>query len=169
MFVQKVFVLVPAFLTFGAVEIQAASAPLPKLIEAAPNDAGISIRVPTGGCTAKSDFEVTSHPVKDAAEITFTRLKQDFCKGNFPNGVSFQFSWSDMHLTGVTKLIVKNPIEVHAISSSIGVAAVKKKRPAVKRCSSRKRLHGHCKRHRHRHLMHAKRKTIRKYHRPSCF
>jgi hypothetical protein len=88
----------------------AQSEPLERLLSTETDANGISVTVPTGGCTSKSDFEVSSHPAGSGkAEIEFKRLKPDDCKGNFPRGLKLNFSWNDLKLPPGTTLVVKNP------------------------------------------------------------
>ncbi len=85
------------------------AAPLADLISAEPAEGGLSVTVPTGGCTAKTDFEVSAQPAPHgAARIEIRRLKDDNCKGNFPAGLKLLFTWSDLKLPSGTRLIVKN-------------------------------------------------------------
>jgi hypothetical protein len=84
---------------------------LEELLATEPTPAGIDITVETGGCTGKSDFEVTSGPVKNGtAAIAFRRLTRDTCKGFYPNGVKLHYGWTDLKLLEGTKLSVKNPV-----------------------------------------------------------
>ncbi len=103
------FVCVWVFLTVGCRFAQ--SEPLERLLAAETQADGISVTVPTGGCTSKSDFEMSSHMAGDGrAEIEFKRLKPDDCKGNFPRGLKLFFSWNDLKLPAATTLVVKNPV-----------------------------------------------------------
>jgi hypothetical protein len=86
-------------------------AELEELLASERTPAGIDITVETGGCTGKSDFEVTSDPVKNGeAGIAFRRLTRDDCKGFYPKGLKLHYSWTDLKLPEGTKLSVKNPI-----------------------------------------------------------
>jgi hypothetical protein len=100
------FALLPAWRCAGAEPL-----PLAELLAAEATQAGLSVTVPTGGCTNKSDFSIASGPVSNAqASIEIRRLRADTCKGNFPEGVKLVFTWDDLKLPPQTKLAIKNPI-----------------------------------------------------------
>ena len=101
---------------------------LETLLAAETTEAGLSLKVRTGGCTKKEDFEITAKPSAAGAEITARRIKPDDCKGNFPGGTVLQFSWADLKLAPGTRLIVANLIESKAAPT-----------PARKRAKSRRR------------------------------
>lgn len=91
---------------------RAESAPLAELLAAEATKDGLTLTVPTGGCTKKSDFELTSSRVKNgAAVIEVRRPTPDVCKGNFPDGLKLAFSWAELKLPEHTKISVKNPVE----------------------------------------------------------
>jgi hypothetical protein len=91
---------------------RAEPAPLAELLAAEATKDGLTLTVPTGGCTKKSDFELTSSPVKNgAAVIEVRRPTPDTCKGNFPDGLKLAFSWAELKLPEHTKISVKNPVE----------------------------------------------------------
>jgi hypothetical protein len=88
---------------------------LAELLATETTDAGLSVTVPTGGCTQKSDFEVTARAAKNGrASVEIRRLKRDSCKGNFPEGLKLVFTWDDLKLPANTKLGVKNPVNAPA-------------------------------------------------------
>ncbi len=133
----------------------AAATPSPpeELIAAEPTTAGITITVPTGGCTSKDDFEVSSSPLKDGqASLEFHRLFRDTCKGNFPDGLKLQFTWAELKLPEGTKLSVKNPLEPPFNPP----VTIKPAAPSHDPVSARPGQHRHARpaslhRHRHRH------------------
>jgi hypothetical protein len=164
-----------------AVEGRAADAPLADLVAAEPTDAGINVTVPTGGCTKKADFETAAQPSgQGAAKIEIRRLKSDYCKGNFPDGLKLLFTWDDLKLPAGTKLKLANPVAGHAAQareeSKASVAAPRKfkkrcKRPARgKRCrhAHRRKRHSHqASAHsgaHHRHAHHADRSSAHRRH-----
>ncbi len=107
-----VFICAAMPLPLGQTSVQGESAGLEKLLAAKPTKTGIALTVSTGGCTKKSDFEITSHRIKDrVASIEVRRLTPDVCKGNFPDGIKLFFSWSELQLLNRTKILIKNPIE----------------------------------------------------------
>jgi hypothetical protein len=102
------FLLVPALWTAA----QAEPAPLTNLIGAEATESGIDVTVPTGGCTKKEDFEVTSQSLGGGkAVVTVRRLKPDDCKGNFPSGLKLTFTWSELRLPEHTRISFKNRID----------------------------------------------------------
>jgi len=91
--------------------VQAEPAALEKLLAAKPSKSGLILTVSTGGCTKKSDFEITSHRVKKrVASIEVRRLAPDACKGNFPDGMQLSFSWNELRVSSKTKILIKNPV-----------------------------------------------------------
>ncbi len=100
------FALLPAWQCAGAERV-----PLAELLVAETTDAGLSVTVPTGGCTQKSDFEIKASTVSNGgASVEIRRLRKDTCKGNFPEGLKLVFTWDDLKLPANTKLGVKNLI-----------------------------------------------------------
>jgi len=70
------------------------------------------VTVSTGGCTEKSDFQITSHRIRSgSASVEVRRLNPDACKGNFPDGMTLSFSWKELKLPKKTTISIKNPIE----------------------------------------------------------
>jgi hypothetical protein len=129
---------------FVAADARAAEAPLADIMAAKPGDAGIDVTVPTGGCTKKADFEVAAQPaVKGAARIEIRRLKSDFCKGNFPDGLKLSFTWDDLRLPAGTKLKLANAVAGQAVEPQevrkVSVAVPKKFKKRCKRSSRGKR------------------------------
>ena len=136
-------------------DASAGNAPM-GLMAAEPNDAGIKVTVPTGGCTKKADFAVSSHPVQGgAAQIEFKRLKPDDCKGYFPDGLKLLFTWDDLKLPAGTKLTVANPIGDQAVQPEpVRKAAAKVHKKSRKKCKRSKKGKHHCKVRRARHARH---------------
>ena len=87
----------------------AKDAPLAQLKAAEPTEGGLSVTVPTGGCTDKADFTISAKRDADGtASVEIKRLKPDDCKGNFPRGLKLLFSWTELKLPAGTKLNVKS-------------------------------------------------------------
>jgi len=109
---SKRILLITAFALLPALECAGAEpAPLAELLAAETTAAGLNVTVPTGGCTQKSDFDVTSRALAHGgASIEIRRLREDSCKGNFPDGLKLVFTWDDLKLPGPTKLTIKNRI-----------------------------------------------------------
>lgn len=134
-------------------------APLAELLAAEPTKDGLTLTVPTGGCTKKSDFEVTASAVqKGAAIIEVRRPVPDVCKGNFPDGLKLAFSWSDLNLPPRTKISVKNLVLNAPPPQPPRVAQVKHHKP-IRHCAAfDPRSHLCISRHRaralHHHLRH---------------
>src|SRR5262249_19779283 len=100
------FTLLPAASCLGAEPL-----PLAGLLAAETTEAGLSVTVPTGGCTQKSDFEITANRLgAGEASVEIRRPRPDHCKGNFPGGAKLEFTWDDLKLPKDTKLVVKNHI-----------------------------------------------------------
>lgn len=90
---------------------RAESPSLEKLLTAKPTKSGLTLTVSTGGCTKKSDFEITSHRLRrHVASVEVRRLASDTCKGNFPEGTTLSFSWSELKVPKHSKILIKNPI-----------------------------------------------------------
>jgi hypothetical protein len=101
--------LVP--LLFGQV-VRAEPDALERLLSAKPTRTGLTVTVSTGGCTEKSDFQITSHRNRSgAASVEVRRLTPDACKGNFPDGMTLSFSWKELKLPKKTTISIKNPVE----------------------------------------------------------
>ncbi|MGP0088685.1 MAG: hypothetical protein ACLPKB_01795 [Xanthobacteraceae bacterium] len=87
-------------------------APLAELLAVEATKDGLTLTVPTGGCTKKSDFELTSSPAKNGAAVVEVRRPiPDTCKGNFPDGLKLAYSWAELKLPKHTKISVKNAVE----------------------------------------------------------
>ncbi|MFY9643185.1 MAG: hypothetical protein WCD20_14705 [Rhodomicrobium sp.] len=117
-----------------------ASSDLDEVMAVEATKTGVTLTVPTGGCTQKADFEVSSSPVTNGqAAVEFRRLFRDTCKGFFPEGLKLDFTWADLKLPEGTKVAVKNPIE-----PPLGVQVQPKKTKQMRRHHhSRKRMHRH--------------------------
>ncbi len=141
----KSFALALALLLLARGPCTAAASPdLEEVMAVEATNAGVTLTVPTGGCTQKSDFEVSSSPIKNGqASVEFRRLFRDTCKGFFPEGLKLQFTWADLKLPEGTKLTVKNPIE-----PPLGVLVQPKK---IKRHHHSKPRHKRMHRHRGHH------------------
>lgn len=148
----------------------AESAPVAEVISSEANDTGVNITVPTGGCTSKADFEVSTHPgTGGVTDVQIRRLKPDRCKGNFPAGIKLQFTWGDLKVPAGTRLAVTNPVEARTTvlaKQHREVKPVKKKR--AKRClRSKYGKHG-CAKPRARRHVHRMKPSMRhayRYHR----
>jgi hypothetical protein len=112
-----IIVICIAMLLAFAQTARAEPAALEKLLTAKPTKTGLTLTVSTGGCTKKSDFEITSHRLKrHVASVEVRRLAPDTCKGNFPEGTKLSFSWSELRVRKHSKILIKNPI-VHTAKS----------------------------------------------------
>jgi hypothetical protein len=164
-----------------AVEARAAEAPLADLMAAEPTDAGINVTVPTGGCTKKADFEVSAQPpAQGAAKVEIRRLKSDYCKGFFPDGIKLSFTWEDLKLPAGTKLSLTNPVAGQAAQArEVRKASVVAPKKFKKRCKRRahharcgkRRSHGASRvsaRIHHAHRTHVRRHHHHRRHRAHC-
>ncbi len=124
-----------------------ASQDLDRIVSAEPSPTGIAVTVPTGGCTKKADFEVSSSPAgAGKATIELHRTKPDTCKGNFPDGLKLQYTWAELNLPEGTQLSVKNPAE---LGFGVQAANAEPVRETVKARHYRRGWHRH---HRHHHF-----------------
>ena len=116
--------LVP--LPFGQV-VRAEPPALERLLSAKPTKRGLTLTVSTGGCTEKSDFQITSHRTGSrGASIEVRRLTPDACKGNFPDGMTLSFSWKELKLPKKTTISIKNPIEHQSkVASNIRYGSIR--------------------------------------------
>jgi hypothetical protein len=139
-----------------AVEARAAETPLAEVIATEPADAGIAVTVPTGGCTKKADFQTASQPAGEgAAKIEIRRLKSDWCKGNFPDGIKFVFTWDELKVPAGTKLTLANPVKSQAVQPrEVRKASVSAPRKFKKRCKRTARGKRWCKAHRRKRHSH---------------
>jgi hypothetical protein len=86
--------------------------PLAALLAAEATEDGLTLTVPTGGCTKKSDFELSSSLVKKGTAVVAVRRPiPDVCKGNFPDGLKLAFSWAELKLPEHTKISLKNAVK----------------------------------------------------------
>lgn len=146
----------------AALPAYAGPAPLANLVAAEPTDAGLNVTVPTGGCTKKADFELRAQPPsKGASRIEIRRLKNDYCKGNFPDGLKLSFTWDELKLPAGTKLTVANKIEgATAQPQEARQVSMKPHKKFKKKCKRRARGK-RCKAH---HLRHRAHKAHAAYH-----
>jgi hypothetical protein len=108
---------------------------LAELLAAEPTRDGLTLTVPTGGCTKKSDFELISSPInRGGAVVEVRRPVPDFCKGNFPDGIKLAFSWAELKLPVHTKISVKNPVLAAGPSLQREARPVKSHKPP-RRCA----------------------------------
>jgi hypothetical protein len=179
--VVKIGVAASAACLLIAVQASAAETPLADLMAAEPTEAGVNVTVSTGGCTKKADFEVAAQPAaQGAAKVEIRRLKSDYCKGFFPDGIKFLFTWDDLKLPAGTKLTLANPVAGHAAQATevrkASVVATKKFKKRCKRSARGKRwckargakryFHGASYRSAHvRHVRHGHRAHVRRHHR----
>ena len=103
-------VLVSALVLFASAGGAAAEQDFEGSISCEPGAGGIAVTVETGGCTAKADFAVSSTAALGKTEIGLRRAKADTCKGNFPDGLKLQFSWSDLKLSPGSQYVLTNPM-----------------------------------------------------------
>lgn len=79
------------------------------------NQKGIVITVRTGGCTDRSDFEFEFLENDQGLEIAIVRKTKDYCKGYFPKGVQYSFSWEETGLNDDSSEVrIINPISMGA-------------------------------------------------------
>ena len=126
---------------------------LERIVSAEPTPAGIAVTVPTGGCTKKADFDVSSSPVSGGkATVELRRTKPDTCKGNFPDGLKLQYTWTELNLPEGTQLSVKNPVEPAFGVQPVNPAPVKEFSRAGRHHWASHYRRGWHRHHRHRHF-----------------
>jgi hypothetical protein len=75
---------------------------------------GISVQVPSGGCSVKNDLSVDIRE-SEPAQLVIKRKEADDCEGNFPFGKKFRFSWKDLGLKLGQKFLLVNPLSELAV------------------------------------------------------
>jgi hypothetical protein len=70
---------------------------------------GLSIRVATGGCTARPDFAFYVDRRAGAVSVAFARRHVDICKTG-PGRVEVAFTWTELGLALGTPVLLLNPM-----------------------------------------------------------
>ena len=91
--------------------MQASSQTIDTLIGYIQDRQGLVFQVYTGGCTAKSDFQIAAVPDKnDVMQITLYRTNPDYCRGLFPFGEFIRYGYIELGLKRRQSFQVLNPI-----------------------------------------------------------
>ena len=69
---------------------------------------GLTIRVASGGCTARGDFTFYVERRGVAASIAFARKQVDGCKT--PGAAEIAFTWAELGLAAKTPVFILNPM-----------------------------------------------------------
>lgn len=69
---------------------------------------GITLQVRSGGCTDKNSFRVQIQETMPL-QVTFERVRQDFCEAYFPYGKSVQYTWAELGIPPGARLVITNP------------------------------------------------------------
>ncbi|WP_269716261.1 hypothetical protein [Caulobacter sp. NIBR2454] len=83
---------------------------LEPLYAASSGPGGLSIRVASNGCTAKTDITFHVEMKDGAAFIAFARRKLDACKGLAPVGVDVMFTYAELGVRPETPVFLLNPL-----------------------------------------------------------
>jgi hypothetical protein len=70
---------------------------------------GLTIRVATGGCTARPDFAFYVDRRVEGVSLAFARKRVDVCK-TAPSQTDVAFTWAELGLTPRTPVFLLNPI-----------------------------------------------------------
>lgn len=72
------------------------------------DDAGITFRVFSGGCTQKGHFIVS----KEGPALLLTRTQHDWCKAYVPMGIPISYTWKEINVNpSDQKVVILNPIK----------------------------------------------------------
>jgi hypothetical protein len=71
---------------------------------------GLTIRVRSGGCTAKQDFAFYVDRRGGAVSIAFGRKHVETCKPAVPEQAELTFGWAELGLASGAPVFVLNPI-----------------------------------------------------------
>ena len=71
---------------------------------------GLEIRVPSGGCTSKEHFRLHASKNGGTAKIDIDRLQPDRCKGFFPDGKAFNYTWDELGVPPGAPLDILTPV-----------------------------------------------------------
>jgi hypothetical protein len=74
------------------------------------NREGLTVRVRSGGCTAKADFAFYIQRQGGAVTIAFARKQVETCKPAVPGQAELAFSWEELGLAVATPVFLLNPI-----------------------------------------------------------
>jgi len=69
---------------------------------------GITIQVRSGGCTDKNSFRARIQQTTPA-QVTFERVRQDFCEAFLPYGESVQYNWAELGIPAGSRIVITNP------------------------------------------------------------
>lgn len=70
----------------------------------------IKVRVPSGGCTNSTSFQVNVDVVDNEQVLSLVRVRPDHCEAYFPNGVSIELYAAPLRHMPVK---LANPLMVH--------------------------------------------------------
>ena len=71
---------------------------------------GLSARVRSNGCTAKTDFSVQVLDGYPAPTVIIRRSKPDLCRALVPGGVEILFGWRELRLPPTSPIVLANPL-----------------------------------------------------------
>lgn len=71
---------------------------------------GITLRVGSNGCTAKTDFVFYLERVRGQPQIAFARKKLDGCRSLAQGSTEIAFSWTELGLDPRSPVFLLNPL-----------------------------------------------------------
>lgn len=97
--------------TIGDRTTTASADPLETLRAVRYEPGALIVRVDSGGCTTKDDFEVG---VSDGSpvDVTLTRKSPDLCKAFLADGVELSWTYADLGLEPGEGVTVRNPVRL---------------------------------------------------------
>lgn len=69
---------------------------------------GITLQVRSGGCTDKNSFRAQIQETLPL-QVTFERVRQDFCEAYFPYGRPVTYTWAELGIRPGARLVITNP------------------------------------------------------------
>ncbi len=73
------------------------------------NGKGVTIQVPSGGCTGKGSFKFV-HLETDPVQLKIVVVKPDFCEAYLPYGVTLTYTYAEMGFRSGDSFTVMNKI-----------------------------------------------------------
>jgi hypothetical protein len=71
---------------------------------------GLTLRVNSNGCTAKTDFAFYLERNGEAVQLAFARRKLDTCKSFAQGSVELSFTWAELGVEPRTPVFLLNPL-----------------------------------------------------------
>ncbi|MCW5724067.1 MAG: hypothetical protein KIS81_03825 [Maricaulaceae bacterium] len=68
------------------------------------------VRVPSSGCTVRVDIEVQVTRRGDRRELTFRRVRDDYCDAHEPQGTELGFGFEELGVRSADQIVIMNPV-----------------------------------------------------------